>query len=575
MKVEIQPRPHFFALLVVAVLMFASFLVLVIPRAHAAIGLIVSNTCSADNAVPAASATCNLTVANIGDTVIAEYSFGDGSNAANTVGVSPPASIKAGTVSLSYQQTAFAGPVQGGANCGATNCYGALVASGLAAASGVVAVTVDNTGCSPNNLCYGTLFVQDVTGANGVATAQNTATSTHSDATFFATALASPANSFGQGALLVAAYSGGDAAFFGGGPGFTLLSGPTELAEYSTGNPANPTQYPFTHNRPAVGVSYVEVGAVYGGSSNAVSTTTVNTNCLGACSGGSNGTSIFSLTMPNLFVFQTSQNQAGGSGQVDNFTMKVSSVHITTNTGTVYVVTCMPVVPTTVASGGNQWSCFNAFAVTITNNTSNFFIHANPQTNICASCYYAVGVFATTTASRGSGASGAGIGFFESSQTGVTQYKYAVGSSTPPTTFFSNTVVRPNLFMYIHTTFSVFLTTVTTTLSAVTVTGAITTTISTTVTSTTLDANLAIQGTTMDSILLLIILAPAMLIMLPIAVFTRSPFGAAIGFVVGLMIGAGIGVQSGMVPPVFLGVTLVSAVLMIVGFARTGGHGGV
>jgi trimeric autotransporter adhesin len=272
---------------------------------------------------------------------------------------------------------------------------------------------------------------------------------------------------------------------------------------------------------------FAEIGAIFGPIASATSTTTtvINTMCLGACSGGNNGTSThFSTSMPNLFVFYTSQN-TGSAAIVDNFTMKIAAVHITTNTGTLYVLTCNS--GTTAPSGTNLYNCVNT-AVTISNSTAaNTFLHVNPQTQICASCYYAVGIMAATTASRGSGATGSGIKFYETSQVGITQYSYNPGSTTPPSSFYSNTVKTPNFFMYIHTTYTVATSTIS---STTTLTGSFTSTVTTTSTSTatTIDSTFFTQNANFPFIFLLLFLPTGLFIGI-----TKNLSGGLVGLIIG------------------------------------------
>lgn len=300
-------------------------------------------------------------------------------------------------------------------------------------------------------------------------------------------------------------------------------------------------------------------------SAGVTSTTTINTNCLGGCSGGSNGTSIYlpppTSTFFNLHFYASVNLQT--PSQVDNVTFKVAAVHITAATGLIYVCVW---AANGVASGGNPYTLVQACnGYVLTNGTSNFFVHSNPQANLGANQSYAVGIMTTTTASRGSGASGSGISIYQTSQAGITEYKYSVGSSTPPTTFFSNVQQTPHDWIYIHTTFPVVLLTTTLSTATITISGTLISTIFSTTTMTTLNMNLAVQNGTDYAIILLVLLFPAMALMVPIAIYTKSAPGAAIGFVAGLMIGSAIAVQASLVPPVFLGIMVIVGIFMIVG----------
>lgn len=210
-------------------------------------------------------------------------------------------------------------------------------------------------------------------------------------------------------------------------------------------------------------------------------TTVINTSCLGACSGGSNGTSIYLPPPTSTFFnlhFYASQNLATGA-QVDNMTIKVAAVHISTNTGILYFCVWGA---TGVPNAGNLYTLIQpCTAVTLINGTSNFFIHVNPQVNLAASQYYAAGIMTTTTASRGSGASLSGVAIYLTSQAGIIEFKYSVGSATPPNQFFSNTIQTPRDFIFIHSTFAVATVTQT---STTTITGVVSSTVTTTSTST-------------------------------------------------------------------------------------------
>ena len=272
------------------------------------------------------------------------------------------------------------------------------------------------------------------------------------------------------------------------------------------------------------------------GTTTTTTTTTNNTGCVGpGCSGGNNGTSTyFSTSMPRLFVFVSSQNTLS-PGQIDNFTMKVKAVHITQNVGLVYVLTYEPATPTLPASAGNPWTLLTGNgidSIQLTNSTSNFFIHANPQTNICTSCYYAVGLMALTTASRGSGATGSGISFYESSQVGQTQYNYDMGSTTPAATFYSNAINHPNFFMFVHETYTVatFSTTVTSTTS-IFANSTVLTTSTVTSTATTIDSSFFLQNANYPLIILVLFLPTGLFLGV-----TKSMDGAIVGLMIGAVI---------------------------------------
>lgn len=302
-------------------------------------------------------------------------------------------------------------------------------------------------------------------------------------------------------------------------------------------------------------------------------TTTINTMC-GNCNGngGNNGTGNYltGTAGASTLYFYYSQN-VNTVGTIDNVTVFVKNVHITTNTGTFYFLfystfNSQPPGP------GNQWQLLsgNTVAFTLINSTSNFYIHTNPQTFVGAGNWFAVAIMATTTASRGSGASGSGVSLAMVSQPTTTEYQYTVGSSNPPPTFFSSTPKTSSHWDWIfyHIIFPVTIRTQTVT-STTTQGGTATTTV--TSTATTLDITTAPGAFTNYAELLIVILTPAMIIAVPIAAYTRSTQGAGIGFVAGLMIGSGLGVESALVPPVFLGIMVIVGVFMIVGLSRSGG----
>lgn len=559
MKAARRPRPHFFvSILLLGVLGMMLFSFLVIKPVHATTPFI-SHTGVATCALCGAKAV-TVTIDNLGDTVVIAFQWITNSPNTNTF-----------ITSIAGASTTFTS--QNGAtyiylNSGGNNYYsGTEIWSGSAGATGAQGITVSWSN-TPNTVglegydLIGTLTNAVATDTGACAVGANCPASIKTNHN----------NAFTAGASLEIGSIGSSDGLGAAGTGYTALnSGAINMGGiYSTtaSSVGSPTNFPSsTSGGCGNACNWGVTGAIFGSTSGTSATTTViNTMCLGSCgTQTTNGTTIFSIVMPNLYIFQTSQN-VGTPGSIDNFTMKIGSVHINTNTGTVYVLVC-ETANSNPPNAGNPFNCFTPYSYPVFNNTSNVVLQVNPQNLICAGCYYTAGIMPITTASRGSGASGAGVSFYETSAP-VQQFKYAVGASIPPTKFFSNTVLTPNLYMFVHLIFPVGTVTSTIT-STFTGTNVVTSTLSTTVTSTTLDAVQAATLATADAVDLLVILLPAMIIMVPIAIYTKSASGAGIGFVAGLMIGSGIGVQAGLVPPVFLGLTVIVGIFMIVGLSRS------
>lgn len=303
----------------------------------------------------------------------------------------------------------------------------------------------------------------------------------------------------------------------------------------------------------------------------ATTTTTVNTLVAGASSGGNNGTAVY--TASNSLYFYTAQNTAS-PGQIDNVSLKVSAVHINSATGLLYLLVYSS--GTSPPSASNPYTLItnSQLAQTVTNGTSPGYIHWSPGAIIGAGAYFAVGVMATTTKSNSATVTGSGISLLETSQAGITEYQFAVGSSTPANSFYSNTVKANHHFdwIYIHETYTIATITTTTTLPAVTLSGTVS--VTTTITSTTLDANLSTQSMTGYVIELLVILVPALAIGGVIAFTTKSFPGFAVGFITGAAIGTGLGVQASLVTPQFEALAAIAMVFMAVMAFVTSQRGG-
>lgn len=169
------------------------------------------------------------------------------------------------------------------------------------------------------------------------------------------------------------------------------------------------------------------------------------------------------------------------------------------------------------------------------------------------------------------------ISINNSALSGMTTASY--GGAGLPTTISSTSASATELFFCGSLSFQTVLTTtvvsVSTTTSTVTTNGGFTTTISTTTTLTSLSANAALGNSVGVAFLLLILLAPAFALAIPLGVYTRSAIGAGLGFVSGLAIGALLGNQGGLIPFSVLAGLMVVIVLLIVGFifALKGGNG--
>lgn len=124
------------------------------------------------------------------------------------------------------------------------------------------------------------------------------------------------------------------------------------------------------------------------------------------------------------------------------------------------------------------------------------------------------------------------------------------------------------LYLCASATFQTIVTTTvtSTTTSTVTSGGSATTTISTTTTLTSLSSNAALGNSVGVAFVLLILLAPAFAIAIPLGVYTKSPIGAGLGFVSGLAIGALLGNQGGLIPFSVLAGMMIVIILLIVGF---------
>lgn len=244
------------------------------------------------------------------------------------------------------------------------------------------------------------------------------------------------------------------------------------------------------------GMSFGVAAVVLSPSGLGGSTTTINTMCLGGCTGGQNGTGNYLIR--NLLYFYQSQNVAQ-SATIDNVTLKVGAVHMNVTQGYLYITIY---TATGVPSGGNPFEEIpgptGQLAVPIFNGTSNFFVHWNPQAILPANGYYAVGILAAPEGhSRGSGAANSGVQVMETSLF-LREYNYAPAgpsgsAQTPPFAFFSSTPQTPRHFIYVHEIFPVFLLTSTST-STITVGGTATTTVSTTVTNVVNQLNMSSPG---------------------------------------------------------------------------------
>lgn len=497
--------------LLVLALLAASFFVLsmTFPAVHAATP-VINNASNCDKGSAGATVTCTLTIATTGDVIAV---FGQTVNSADGVlysitSVTSTAVTGGFTEFISVQGNC----VPSSGFCGSSPPNQPFFNSlwiGTATASGAGKSIIINTaaGMTVGDIGGQAYDMSNVSPTpNFYSTGECDAVKNNDCGSPMITA--SSANPIVASVYLAGAITRGSSVGTAGTQ-FTINGAAATGGEFAQNTLVPPTNFPLNFNGGSgLNSGYALIGVVFNQESVSTVTTVLNTACLGACSGGNNGTSIYlpppTTTFFNLH-FYASQNIAGAA-QVDNVTLKVAAVHITTSTGTFYVLVYGA---TGQPSGGNPYVLLTQIPVTLSNGSSNFFIHTNPQTNLGSSQYYAVGIMTTTTASRGSGATGSGVSVYETSQSGVVEYKFSVGSTTPPNSFFSSTTQTPHDFIYIHTTFPVA--TVTTT-STLTLSGLVTSTTTVTTTSTNIINQLNMTSAGFWFIPMIFLLAPMALL---------------------------------------------------------------
>jgi hypothetical protein len=467
-----KPGKNDLSILVVVLLFGAVFVGVTFQFAHAGAPA-VQNTAQS-SCVTCGSQTIGLTVNNVGDTIV--IGFGYVTNTHDQASI--VTSITGGSTTF-FKATSDAGvcqfPTCGGA--GQTFYFGTELWSGSAGASGAITYTVSWT-YSPNTVG---LTGYDVTGVPTQATTTDVGHCNESASNCPGLISTNNNNGFPTGqAIEIGAFTSTQQ-LGAAGNGYTKLATlqPDVAGEYSaTATSVNsPTAFPMNTLNPCNSPCGWSVSGAIFANSAVTTTTTANTVCLGGCSGGNNGTSHAPGLTTFSLKFYASQNLQTAS-QVDNVTIKIKSVNINVVTGTGYIV-CYGT--TGIPSAGNPYTLITSNPFSLFNGSSNFFVHDNPQAALAANEYYLCGFLIPTTHSNSATITGSGVSVYETSQSGITEYKYNCGCTTPPSNFYSNTVNTPRDWIYIHTIFAVMLLTTT---STSTVTGAVTTTVTTSSTST-------------------------------------------------------------------------------------------
>lgn len=398
-----------------------------------------------------------MTVAAANDFIVLLIGQGDGSDASATSSFTAAVSDNL-LNSYTVIDQVDDGTVAGGANCLATNCHSASIWVTFAGSSSSIIPNLTPS----NTQGYWDLTEYDVSGvvSRAALTSDSNVCSTNGCSTGPANQLAVPI-SFGGGTILFGISYGGsgpDMLTASVASGFTLVNTVATGygAEYSSGNPTSPTQMPFTQTGGATNGYYAMVGAVFGASSFG----NTNQDCLGACGGSPSSSSTYLAT--NFEYYYVGQAISGQVETVYNASSYISATNINAGSGIVSLAIYAgnTLAPTAANPMALIWS--NPF--TITNNTIGY-LHSTPNINICSGCYFAVAIMATTTASRGSGASGSGIAIAETG-IGNVLYKVNAGSSTLPKTIYPNVTSTPIIFLVAWLKFAIITTTVTSTVAA-------------------------------------------------------------------------------------------------------------
>lgn len=325
--------------------------------------------------------------------------------------------------------------------------------------------------------------------------------------------------------------------------------------------------------------------------------TTTNQDCVGSCTSTHSGSSSY-LSTNYLYLYYGQAVVSSGLGEtLYNETSFVSAIHVTTASATIYLA--FYTGTTSPPSIGNPLSLAWSATYNPNNNTANRWLHSTPNVNVCSGCWYAVAIMATSTASRGSGASGSGVAIAEDTINGVTLYNYNVGSPTLPVSVYTASITTPNIWLVGYLKFAVVILTDTATLTGVTtlpngtvvstttvikpaITVTSTSTVSGVITSTVFSTSVISTLANANDIISLLPNLPELLLFLitPIAVFaglgalTKSGTGMIIMLMVGVGVDIGMCTLLGLLPFYFIIVLVLMLVLALVLALRSGGGGG-
>jgi hypothetical protein len=460
------------SVLIVA-LLACSFMLVVLQPVHAAAPAVVNT--GHNNCITCTQVLVNLVVANVGDAIVIGWGFVTNSQDQ----YSTISSITGNNGEVFSQQGVQAG------SCGPPTCasaghliwFGSAIWSAVATATGTLTFTISWT----YTVNGGGAEAFDITNVPAAALTVNSGACNESGTDCATTMTTAGQNAFVQGNAIEIASGMTTNAISSAGSGYTLVSsGNAQIeGEYSAtaSSVSSPTSFPIVTSGCAHPCGWTDVGAIFG-SNGQTATTTINTGCLGGCSGGPNSTSHAPTKTVFTLHFYASQNLQSPA-QVDNVSIRIKSANINQVQGTGYIV-CYGT--SGIPSAGNPYTLITSNAFPIFNQSTNFYVHTNPQALLAANEYYLCGFLIPTTKSNSATITGSGVSVYETSQVGITEYKYDCGGcATPPNTFYSNTQNTPRDWIYIHTIFAV---TLITTTSTSTVTGAVTTTVTTTSTST-------------------------------------------------------------------------------------------
>ena len=362
------------------------------------------------------------------------------------------------------------------------------------------------------------------------------------------------------GGLAVASLSSGcvPSCALNAGTGFTgvwfIGGGGTQFgaSEYSTTGFTNPTLFPFTQS---TGTAYFDlVGAVFPTATGGSITTVINT--MEQNPSGGNGT--YNYIARGTLYYYPSQNVATTS-TMNNVTLKIGPIYINSTIGTFYLLTYTANGP---PSPSNPWTLINTVSLPVYNNTSlAYFVHRNPQSSICPSCYYMEAIMAATGHSNSASVTGSGVKVEEIARPSETENYYTIHSITPPVNFYSSSL-KSEHFDWIYTNLIFTVATITTTVSSTLTTGAAT--VTTTI-------NQAGIQTNVDLYLALAIIGGLFLIMAKVGGIAGAMFGAIVGEII-CIVG---GIITGDLADVALVATMLGCAAMIYMGRSPGGGGGV